>query len=131
MGRHAQPEIRDNAATPHAIACGRALRFLRLTGFGRGGRRIRIRSSTDHATHWYLTFAVSSLEVPGRDFMRAGIVAEKETGCIYSFPSRARQPIDRTDIAAIRQSCTRITPEDLERLEAGVSAWRKRSSQPE
>jgi hypothetical protein len=118
MGRRANTESRRGDAPPHATACERVLRYLRLAGFGRGGRRVRIHAAADHGTHWYLTFAVSSLEDPSRDFMSAGIVAEKETGFVYSFPSRSRQPIDATDIASIRQSCTRITPDDLDELEA-------------
>jgi hypothetical protein len=59
---------------------------------------------------------VSSLEDPSRDFMYASIVVEKETGYIYSFPSRARQPIDAADIASIREGCTRITLADLDWL---------------
>jgi hypothetical protein len=68
---------------------------------------------------------VSSLEEPSRDFLYAGIVAEKETGFVYSFPSRARQPIDPAVIASVRQGCTRITPDDLERLEAEARTRRR------
>jgi hypothetical protein len=73
-----------------------------------------------------LTFAVPSLEDPSRLFLFANIVVEKETGYVYSFPSRARHPIDGTDIASVRQGCTRITPDDLARLESEVRARRGR-----
>jgi hypothetical protein len=125
MGRSTNPVSSHDSAATYAVACERALRYLRLVGFGQGGRRIRIDATADHGTHWYLTFAVSSLEDPSRDFMYAGIVAEKETGFIHSFPSRARQPIDPADIASVRRGCTRITPDDLERLEADVRARRR------
>ena len=84
----------DNRATKAmgSVACERVLRYLRLTGFCREGRRIRIHTSDDRQTHWLLTYAVSSLEDPSRDFMHASIVVEKGNGDIYSFPSRARQP---------------------------------------
>jgi hypothetical protein len=118
MGRSAKPETQRGSAAPPATVCERVLQYLRLAGFGRGGRHIRIHATADHGTHWYLTFAVSSLEDPSRDYMYAGIVAEKETGFVYAFPSRARQPIDPADIASVRQGCTRITPDDLEQLEA-------------
>jgi hypothetical protein len=114
------------AETPYSVACERVLRYLRLAGFGREGRRIRIHASDDHQTHWLLTFAVSSLENPLRDFLYANIVVEKETGDIYSFPSRALRPIDATDMGSVRQGCTRITPADLDRLEAEVRVRRRR-----
>jgi len=102
------------------------LRYLRLVGYAQGGRRVRIHATTDYGTHWYLTFAVSSLEDPSQDFMYAGIVAEKKTGFVYSFPSRARQPIRPADIASVRQGCHRITPVALEQLEAEVRTRRRR-----
>lgn len=126
MRRNVNVEYGAGGATPYAVACERVLRYLRLRGYGRGGRRVHIHASQDHGTHWLLTFAVPSIEDPSRIFMYASIVAEKETGYVYSFPSRARQPIDPADIASIRQGCTRITPDDLDRLEAEVRARRKR-----
>jgi hypothetical protein len=95
------------------------LRFLRLVGYPRG---IRIYASRDHGTHWLLKFAVPSIENPGRIFTYASVVAEKGTGYVYSFPSRARQPIDAADIASVRQGCTRVTSDDLDRLEAEVGS---------
>ena len=123
VGQNAEADHRSG--TPLAVACQRVLRYLRLAGFGRGGRRIRIHASHDRETHWLLTFAVSSLEDPSRDFMYASIVFEKKTGDIYSFPSRARLPIDAADMASIRKGCTRITLADLNRLAAEVRARRK------
>jgi hypothetical protein len=120
VGRNTEAETRNE--TPLAVACERVLRYLRLAGFGRGGRHIRIHASNDRETHWLLTFAVSSLEEPSRDFLYASTVVEKETGDIYSFPSRAQQPIDAADMASIRMGCTRITLADLDRLEAEVRA---------
>jgi hypothetical protein len=118
MGRNPSTEDRSGPATPYTVACERVLRYLRLAGFARGGRRIRTHASDDRGTHWLLTFGVSSIEDPTRDFMHASIVAEKETGFVYSFPSRSRQPIDAADIASIRRGCTRITPDDLNEMEA-------------
>src|ERR1700756_3368642 len=117
MGRKVKAENRSSAATLDAVARERALRYLRLAGFGRGGRRVRIHASEAHGTHWLFTFAVSSLEDPSRDFMYANVVAEKATGYVYAFPSRAPQPIDGADIASIRQGCSRITPHELEQWE--------------
>src|SRR5437764_144703 len=113
MRRNVGAEKRSVGATPHGVACERVLRYLRLVGFGRSGRRVRIHASKDCETHWLLTFAVSSLEDPSRDFLYASIVVENETGSIYDFPSRAQQPIDAADIASVREGCTRITPADL------------------
>jgi hypothetical protein len=104
-------------STPYAVACDRVLRYLRLVGFCRGGDRVRIVNTDDRGTHWLLTFGVSSLEDPSRDFMQAGIVAEKGTGFLYAFPSRSRQPIDAHDIESVRRGCTRITPDDLDAME--------------
>jgi hypothetical protein len=86
------------------------LRFLQSVGYPRD---VYIHASQDHGTHWLLTFAVPSIEDPGRIFMYASIVVEKGTGYVYSFPPRARHSIDGTDIASVRQGCTRITPGDL------------------
>jgi hypothetical protein len=119
-------ETENRSGTPLAVACERVLRYLRLTGFGRGGSRVRIHASHDRETHWLLTFAVSSLEDPTRDFMYASIVVEKATGDIYSFPSRASQAINPADMASIREGCTHITLTDLDRLAAEVRAQRKR-----
>ncbi len=103
--------------TPYSGECERVLRYLRLAGFSRSGECIRIHAIDDRGTHLLLTFAVSSLEDPSRDFMHASIVVEKETGDVYSFPSRARHPIDAADIASIRQGCIRITPGDIDEME--------------
>jgi hypothetical protein len=107
----------DSSASPDQSTCERVLRYLRLVGFGDGGRRIRIRSSSDRGTHWVIGFAVSSLEDPSREFLFASTVVEKATGDIYDLPSRSRQPIHSNDIASIRRGCSRITSRDLDEME--------------
>jgi hypothetical protein len=102
------------AAIPYAEVCERVLRYLGLVGYPRD---VRIHASKEYGTHWLLTWAVPSIEDPSRMFKYASIVAEKQTGHLYAFPSRARQPIDSADMISIQRECTRITPDDLDELE--------------
>jgi hypothetical protein len=118
------------AIPPCEVACECALRYLRLVGYGQGGRCVRIHASDDRGTHWLFTFAESSLEDPSRNFMYANIVVEKETGHIYDFPSRTLQPIDMADFTSIRRDCGRITPEDLAQLEAEARGRQMRCQPP-
>ncbi len=123
MGRSANAAAGD-ATWPDALVRDRVLQWLRLTGYTREGQRIRLRGVADHDSHWLITFGVSSLEDPRRDFMVHWIAVEKETRWLYAFPSLARRPIDSADIQSVREGCTQITPEALERLEAEVRARR-------
>src|SRR5262245_41522285 len=95
-------------------ACERILRFLRLAEHRESAR---IQSVKEYDSHWLLTYVVPSSEDPSRIFMTAQIVAEKRTGHVYCFPSRAREPIDSANMDSIRRGCQEITPDDLDRLE--------------
>jgi hypothetical protein len=95
-------------------ACERVLRCLRLSWHRND---VHIHSSKEYPTHWLITYALPSLEDPSRIFLTAEIVAEKQSGAIYRFPSRSREPIDRADISSIVRGCSRLTLTELEKWE--------------
>src|SRR5215216_4052393 len=108
--------MRDSSARviTFAEACERVRRFCRIVR----RRKVLVHSSRELDTHWYITYAVRSLEDSTRIFQYATMIVEKLTGHLFYPPSRSAHPIDFDDFPSDRQMFVRVTIEDLEELKA-------------